>query len=193
MDIDSLTLDLRGIVEIDEDRFFQLCQRHELIRFERNADGTIVVMPLVGALTSNRNCCLTAQLGEWNREEILGVAFGSCTGFTLPNGAVRSPSAAWIKRDRWDSLSREQREVFAPVCPDFVVELRSQRDSLSRLQTKMNEYLENGTRLGWLIDLETQQVEIYRPHREVEVLDAPTSLSGEDVLPGCVLKLESIL
>lgn len=193
MDIDSLTLDFRGIVEIDLHRFFQICQKHELIRFERNADGTIVVMPLVGALTSSRNCSLTGQLGEWNREETLGVAFGSCTGFTLPNGAVRSPNAAWIKRDRWDALSREQREVFAPICPDFVVELRSQGDSLPRLQNKMNEYLENGTRLGWLIDLETRQVEIYRPDQKIEVLDTPKSLSGEETLLGFVLNLELIL
>lgn len=149
-------------------------------------------MRLVGALTSNRNANLTAQLGVWNRDESLGITFGSSVGFILPNGAVPSPDASWLRRDRWDSLTQEQKKRFPPVCPDFVVELRSDTDYLIRLQTKMQEYQDNGAILGWLIDLETRQVEIYRSGRDVEVLKSPASLSGEDVLPGFVLHFEDI-
>ena len=190
--MDALTLNLNPLIELTDEQFFQLCQLHELIRFERNADGTLLLMPLVGGTTSIRNASLTAQLGMWNRDEQLGIGFDSSTGFTLPNGAVRSPDASWLKRDRWDALTQEQKETFAPVCPDFVVELRSATDCLKRLQSKMREYRDNGTRLGWLIDLETQKVEIYRPDQEVEVLESPANLSGESVLPGFILNIESI-
>jgi Uma2 family endonuclease len=190
--MDALTLNLNPIIELTDEQFFQLCQLHELIRFERNADGTLLLMPLVGGTTSIRNASLTAQLGMWNRDEQLGIGFDSSTGFTLPNGAVRSPDASWLKGDRWDALTQEQKETFAPVCPDFVVELRSATDCLKRLQSKMREYRDNGARLGWLIDLETQKVEIYRPDQEVEVLEYPANLSGESVLPGFILNIESI-
>jgi Uma2 family endonuclease len=159
--MDALTINFAPVIQITDEQFFQLCQINELIRFERNADGTIVIMPLVGGLTSIRNANLTAQLGNWNRDA-LGVAFGSSTGFTLPNGAVRSPDLSWLKRDIWDNLTQEQKEKFAPVCPDFVLELRSDSDCLQRLQNKMREYRDNGAKLGWLIDLKTHKVEIYR-------------------------------
>lgn len=188
----ALTVNFNSIIKLTDEQFFQLCQNNELILFERNADQTLVIMPLAGGLTSNRNANLSAQLYTWNRDESLGIAFGSCTGFTLPNSAVRSPNASWLKRDRWDALTQEQKEIFAPVCPDFVVELYSDVDYLKRLQAKMYEYLDNGTKLSWLIDLETHKVEIYRQEREVEVLENPVSLSGEDVLPGFILNLESI-
>jgi Uma2 family endonuclease len=165
--MDALTLNLNPVIELTDEQFFQLCQINELIRFERNADGTLVLMPLVGGTTSICNASLTAQLGMWNRDDKLGIGFDSSTGFTLPNGAVRSPDASWLKRDRWDALTQEQKERFAPVCPDFVVELRSDTDCLKRLQEKMREYRANGARLGWLIDLETQKVEIYRPNQDV--------------------------
>ena len=190
--MDALTLNLNPIIELTDEQFFQLCQINELIRFERNADGTLLLMPLVGGTTSIRNASLTAQLGMWNRDDKLGIGFDSSTGFTLPNGAVRSPDASWLKRDRWDALTQEQKERFAPVCPDFVAELRSATDCLKRLQSKMREYRDNGARLGWLIDLENQKVEIYRPNQEVEVLESPATLSGETVLPGFVLNLELI-
>ncbi len=190
--MDALTLNLNAIIELTDEQFFQLCQINELIRFERNADGTLVLMPLVGGTTSIRNASLTAQLGMWNRDDKLGIGFDSSTGFTLPNGAVRSPDASWLKRDRWDALTQEQKERFSPVCPDFVVELRSDTDCLKRLQEKMREYRANGARLGWLIDLETRKVEIYRPNQEVEVLESPATLSGETVLPGFVLNIEPI-
>jgi Uma2 family endonuclease len=190
--MDALTLNLNAIIELTDEQFFQLCQINELIRFERNPDGKLVLMPLVGGTTSIRNASLTAQLGMWNRDDKLGIGFDSSTGFTLPNGAVRSPDASWLKRDRWEALTQEQKERFAPVCPDFVAELRSATDCLKRLQSKMREYRDNGARLGWLIDLENQKVEIYRPNQEVEVIESPATLSGETVLPGFVLNLELI-
>ncbi|MFB2937097.1 Uma2 family endonuclease [Aerosakkonemataceae cyanobacterium BLCC-F154] len=189
----TFTLNLNGIAELTDEQFFQLCQRHELIRFERNADRSIVIRPLLGGINSNRNANLTYQLGMWNRNETLGVAFASSAGFTLPNGAVRSPNASWLKREKWDALTPEQKESFTPVCPDFVVEFITSDDCLKRLRAKMQEYRENGTRLGWLIDLETGKVEIYRLNQEVEILENPATLSGEDVLPGFVLDLNSIL
>lgn len=188
----ALTVKFDPIINLTDEQFFQLCQYNELIRFERNADRTLVIMPLVGGLTSIRNANLTYQLGIWNCDDTLGVAFDSSTGFTLPNGAVRSPDASWLKRNRWNALSQEQKERFAPVCPDFVVELRSSSDCLKRLQNKMREYRDNGTSLGWLLDLETRQVEIYRSGQDVEVLQSPATLSGENVLPEFVLNLESI-
>jgi len=188
----ALTVNFNSIINLSDEQFFQLCQINELIRFERNADGTLVLMPLVGGTTSIRNASLTAQLGMWNRDDKLGIGFDSSTGFTLPNGAVRSPDASWLKRDRWDALNQEQKERFSPVCPDFVAELRSATDCLKRLQSKMREYRTNGARLGWLIDLGTRKVEIYRPNQEVEVLESPATLSGETVLPGFVLNLEPI-
>lgn len=190
--MDAITLNFAPVIQLTEEQFFELCQINELIRFERNADGSLLLMPLVGGLTSNLNANLSAQLGMWNRDESLGIAFGSSVGFILPNGAMRSPNLAWLKRDKWDALTQEEKDKFPPVCPDFVVELRSQTDCLKRLQNKMCEYLDNGARLGWLIDLETQQVEIYCPGQEVEVLESPASLSGENVLPGFVMNLESI-
>ncbi|MBD2014683.1 Uma2 family endonuclease [Microcoleus sp. FACHB-53] len=188
----ALTVNFNSVINLTDEQFFQLCQQNELIRFERNADGTLVLMPLVGGTTSISNASLTAQLGMWNRDDRLGIGFDSSTGFTLPNGAVRSPDASWLKRDRWDALTQEQKERFAPVCPDFVAELRSAADCLKRLQNKMREYRDNGARLGWLIGLETRKVEIYRPNQEVEVLESPATLSGEKILPGFVLNLDSI-
>ncbi len=190
--MDALTINFAPVLKITDEQFFQLCQINELIRFERNADGTLLLMPLVGGLTSNRNANLTAQLGVWNRDESLGIAFGSSVGFILPNGAVRSPNASWLRRDRWDSLTQKQKEGFPPVCPDFVVKLLSHTDCLKRLQNNMQEYRENGTKLGWLIDLETRQVEIYRSGRDVKLLQSPASLLGEDILPGFVLNFEDI-
>ena len=189
--MDALTINFAPVINLTDEQFFQLCQQNELIQFERNANGTLIMMPLVGGLTSNRNANLICQLEMWNQDDI-GIAFGSCTGFTLPNGAVRSPHASWLKRSRWDALTQEQKETFAPVCPDFVAELRSDTNCLKRLQEKMLEYLANGTQLGWLIDRKSQQVEIYCANTEVEIIASPMALSGEAVLPGFILNLEPI-
>lgn len=187
-----LILDLNSLIDLSEEQFFDLCQRHELIRFERNADRTLSLRPLFGGITSNRSANLCYQLVNWNRDEI-GICFSSSTGFTLPNTAVRSPTLSWLKRDKWDALTKEQKEKFAPVCPDFIVEFCTDYDDWRQLQKKMQEYLDNGCQLGWLIDLNDWQVEIYRFGKNIEVLNNPASLSGEDVLPGFILDLAAIM
>jgi Uma2 family endonuclease len=177
---------------LTDEQFYQLCQDNRDLRFERNSNGDMVIMPPTGGETSNRNSEITYQLQAWNRQNKLGVTFDSSGGFTLPNGADRSPDASWIPLEKWNSLTSQQRQKFLPLCPDFVIELRSPSDNLKSLQDKMKEYLENGTRLGWLINPKEQQVEIYRQGKEVEILDNPQTLSGENVLPNFVLDLESI-
>lgn len=149
-------------------------------------------MPPAGGRTGRRNADLTTDLNIWNRQTKLGVVFDSSTEFNLPNGGDRSPDASWIRLERWNALSEEEQETFPPICPDFVIELRSRTDSLRQLQEKMQEYLRSGLRLGWLIDPK-KQVEIYRQSRDKEVLQSPATLLGEDVLPGFVLDLKGIL
>ncbi|MUG97885.1 Uma2 family endonuclease [Scytonema sp. UIC 10036] len=185
------TLELQ--INLTDEQFFQLCQNNRDLRFERTANGELIIMPPTGGETSDRNADLTYQLRGWNRQSNLGKSFDSSGGFKLPNGADRSPDASWIKIERWAALTVEEREKFLPLCPDFVVELRSPSDSLEKLQAKMQEYIDNGARLGWLIDPKRKVVEIYRPNQKVEVRPSPTTLSGEDVLPGFVLDLSPIL
>lgn len=187
------TLDLGAVVQLTDEQFFQLCQIHRDYRFERTARGEIIIMPPAGGKTSLRNAELTFQLKAWSRQNLLGVVFDSSGGFKLPNGADRSPDAAWVRQERWDALTLEQKEKFLPLCPDFVIELRSPSDSVKTLQEKMQEYIANGAKLGWFIDPQTQTVEIYRPDQPVEVLRSPTTLSGEEVLPGFVLDVVSVM
>jgi|SRR6478672_9809775 len=184
---------LEVTIDLTDEQFFQLCQHNRDLRFERSASGELIIMPPTGSDIGSRNIDLSYQLQGWSRQNSLGLAFDSSTGFKLPNGANRSPDAAWVKRERWDALTTEEKEKFAPLCPDFVVELRSKTDSLEKLQAKMREYIENGARLGWLLDRKNQRVEIYRMNGEIEILQSPSSLSGEDVLPGFVLDLKTIL
>jgi len=151
------------------------------------------VNPPTGWETGERNRSLTGQLDRWYEEnEDLGKAFDSSTGFILPNGATRSPDASWVSRERWQALTPEQKGTFANICPDFVVELRSSSDTLKSLQDKMREYIDNGAKLGWLLDPQHRRVEIYRPGKDVEVLENPAELSGEAVLPGFVLNLRRV-
>jgi len=174
--------------------FWKLCQVNPELRLERTARGVLEIMPPTSGGTGQRNGWLTAQIVLWTMDDGSGAAFDSSTGFTLPNGAIRSPDASWILNERWNALTTEQREVgFAPISPDFVVELRSQSDTKEKVRQKMCEYIEQGVRLGWIIDPLDGTVEIYRPGRPVEILDKPTTLSGEDVLPGFVLQLKGIL
>ncbi|MEH2258412.1 Uma2 family endonuclease [Nostoc sp.] len=180
-------------IDLTDEQFFQMCQKNRDYRFERTASGELLIMPPTGSDTGNRNFDMVVELGIWNKQTKLGKGFDSSTGFTLSNGAERSPDASWVKIERWNALTPEQQEKFAPICPDFVVELRSRTDSLKELQEKMQEYIENGTQLGWLIDRKNKRVEIYRPGKDVEVLDNPASLSGENVLPGFVLDLQQIM
>jgi len=195
--MDAATITLPSTLELKIDltdaQFFQLCQNNSDLRFERTAKGELLIMSPTGGETSNRNFEIVVQLGIWNKKNNLGVGFDSSGGFILPNGAARSPDASWVKRDRWEALTQQQRRKFLPLCPDFVVELCSPTDSLKQTQAKMQEYIDNGASLGWLIDAEARRVEIYRPNQDVEILENPATLSGEDVLPGFVLSLQQIM
>ncbi|MGK7884897.1 MAG: Uma2 family endonuclease [Crocosphaera sp.] len=179
-------------LQMTDEQFFQLCQDNRDLRFERNSNGDILIMPPTGGETGNRNIEISYQVQAWSRQNKLGIAFDSSTGFKLPNKADRSPDASWIPLEKWNNLTPQQRQKFLPLCPDFVIELRSPSDSLKALQNKMKEYLENGTKLGWLINPKTKQVEIYRQGKDTEILDNPITLSGEDILPDFVLDLELI-
>ncbi|NET35670.1 MAG: Uma2 family endonuclease [Cyanothece sp. SIO1E1] len=189
----AVTVNLSPPFELTDDTFFQLCQNNPDVKFERTANGELVVMSPVGGEGGKREADLTFELVGWNRQSDLGIVFSSSAGFKLPNGADRSPDAAWVKQERWDALTPEQRRTFPPIAPDFVIELRSETDDLETLRAKMREYMASGVRLGWLINPKGRQVEIYRPGQPVEILDAPNSLSGEDVLPGFLLDLSRIL
>ncbi|MGB7711137.1 MAG: Uma2 family endonuclease [Microcoleus sp.] len=188
----TLTLNLNPIIKLTDDQFFQLCQENENIRLERTAKGELIIMSPAGGETSNSNAGLTAQIWIWNQQNRLGKVFDSSGGFKLPNGANRAPDACWVKLERWNALTPEQQKKFPPICPDFVVELISPSDSLKETQDKMREYQDNGAVLGWLINRKSRQVEIYRPNQEVQLLESPATVSGEDVLPGFILNLESI-
>ncbi|NEP31791.1 MULTISPECIES: Uma2 family endonuclease [unclassified Moorena] len=185
----AFTVSFKSIIELTDDQFYKLCRNNPEIKFERNAKGEVIIMSPTGGETGNHNAEIIIDLGIWNRKAKLGVCFDSSTCFKLPNGADRSPDVAWIKQQRWDALKPEQRQKFPPICPDFVLELMSPTDRLTVTQAKMEEYLKNGVSLGWLINPQARQVEIYRPGQVVEVLESPKTLSGEEVLPGFVLDL----
>jgi len=177
---------------ISHEQFVQLAWVNQNLQLERTATGQLIVMPPTGSDTGNKNADILGQLWLWNRQTQLGQIFDSSSGFHLPNGADRSPDVSWIGQDRWDTLTPEEKSGFAPLCPDFVLELRSKHDSLESLQQKMQEYQENGAKLGWLIDRNRKKVEIYRPKKSVEVQNSPNSLSGKDILPGFTLDLSEI-
>ncbi|OBQ12868.1 Uma2 family endonuclease [Anabaena sp. AL09] len=177
--MNALTVSLKSVIDMTDDQFFQLCQNNRELRFERNANGELIIMSPAGGETGNRNGRLNQQLFNWTDADGTGIAFDSSTGFKLPNGADRSPDASWIKLERWDALTDEEKRKFPPICPDFVIELLSPSDSLKTTQEKMKEYIDNGVRLGIL-------------SKEVEVLDSPATVSGEDVLKGFVLNLGMI-
>jgi Uma2 family endonuclease len=190
--MNTYTLNLDHAIEMNDDQFYQLCRNNPDLKFERNAYGELIIMPPTGGETGRRNSSLITDVNIWNRQTQLGQVFDSSTCFKLPNGADRAPDVFWILQERWDRLTPEQKEKFPPICPDFVIELMSPSDALKMVQEKMQEYRDNGAKLGWLLNRKDQQVEIYRPNREVEVLQAPSSLSGETVLPGFVLDLTAI-
>jgi Uma2 family endonuclease len=188
---EPLTLDVKSVGLTDE-QFYQLCADNPELRLELTANRELVIMSPTGGKTGRRNTKLTQRLANWAERDGTGEAFESSTGFSLPNGAKRSPDASWVKRARWASLTEAQKDEFIPLCPDFVVELRSTKDRLTTLQAKMVEYIENGAELGWLIDPKTQRVYIYRPGRPVECLESPSALSGDPVLSGFVFDLSEI-
>lgn len=178
------------LTEQDYERF---CAQNPELRVELNQEGKMIIMLPVTTRGGNRNFILTGRFFAWVEKDETGVGFDSSTGFTLPNGAKRSPDAAWIRRERWEALTEAQQNEFAPICPDFVIELRSKSDRLSALQEKLAEYIANGAQLGWLIDPLEQQVHIYRPAAPVTILAQPTELSGEPLLSGFRLNLKGIL
>ncbi|NJK68776.1 MAG: Uma2 family endonuclease [Microcoleus sp. CSU_2_2] len=177
---------------VTREQFVELAIANRDLQLERTATGELIVNPPTGDDTGKINLEISGQIWLWNHQTQLGLAFSSSTGFDLPNRAIRSPDASWVRQPRWDALTSEERAGFAPIAPDFVVELGSESDRMQPLRDKMKEYMENQVRLGWSIDPKNRKVEIYRLNQEVEVLDNPASLSGEDVLPGFVLDLAEV-
>jgi Uma2 family endonuclease len=188
----AVILNLDALTTLTPDQFWALSLTNRDVRLELTAAGKLIVMPPTGWESGKRNSNLNVDLGMWNRQAKLGVVFDSSTGFILPNGAVRSPDAAWVKQDRMDALNPKP-EGFLSLAPDFAIELRSVTDSARDIREKMKEYRDNGVRLGWFLNPQAKEVEIYRIGQEVELLKSPPSLSGEDVLPGFVLDLKGIL
>ncbi|HQU85801.1 MAG TPA: Uma2 family endonuclease [Pyrinomonadaceae bacterium] len=177
---------------MNDDEFFDFCQRHKDLRIEMEANGEIIFMPPTGTETGIKNFKLTTKFGNWVEKDGSGEGFDSSTGFVLPNGAKRSPDLSWMTLEKWNAIPKAKRKKFAPVCPDFVVELRSETDNLNKLKEKMKEYIENGASLGWLIDAAKRKVYVYRPNAEVETLENPTEISGEPLLKGFTLNLKEI-
>lgn len=186
-----LTLDIRAL-DMTEDQFLKLCSDNGDFRLELTAKRELIIMPPTGSATGGHNSDLNGFLFVWSRRDGTGKTFDSSTGFTLPNGSIVSPDASWILLSRWQTLTEEEQDRFAPICPDFVIELRSPSDNLPDVQGKMEEYIENGVRLGWLIDPSQRRVYIFRPGKAAEVLEDPATVSGSPVLPGFTLDLREI-
>ncbi len=187
-----LTVNFPALKSMSVEQFYEFCLANRDLRIERTASGEVIIMSPAFSDTGNRNFKIALQLGNWAEQDGTGETFDSSAGFTLPNGAIRSPDASWIKLERWNALTEEQKASFAPICPDFAIELRSSSDTLRGLQDKMQEYIDNGALLGLLIDRKNRKVYIYRPNREPEILDNPETVSGDPVLPGFVLQMAKI-
>jgi Uma2 family endonuclease len=187
------TINLQPTLELTDVQFDQIYQNNRDLKFERTARGSLVIMSLTGGETGERNAEINGQLWLWNRQSKLGHLYDSSTGFRLPNEAIRSPDAAWVSQSRWEALTPEQRKKRVPLCPDFVVELKSSTDDVEDLRLKMAEYIENGLQLGWLIDPDEKMVEVYRSGCAIEVLTKPVELSADEIMPGFVLDLTGIL
>lgn len=187
-----LTVNFPAIAQMTHAQFYDFCQANRELRIECTAAGEVIIMPPTFSDTGNRNIKVSQQLANWADRDSTGEVFDSSTGFTLPNGAVRSPDASWIRRNRWNALTDEEKASFAPICPDFVVELRSASDALATLQAKLQEYINNGAVLGFLIDRKNRTCYIYRPDQPPEVLEHPEVVSGDPELPGFNLQLTKI-
>lgn len=190
-----MTLRFGPRARLTDKLFAAIAAENDELRLERTATGDLEIMSPAASGASNKNFLLSIRFGRWTENEGrgLGVGFDSSAGFTLPNGAIRSPDASWIAQERWETVTSEPASAFLHICPDFVVELRSSSDRIRKLREKMREYMTQGARLGWLIDPLTGNVEIYRPGQPVERLLRPAKLSGEEVLPGFVLELKGIV
>lgn len=187
-----LTVNFPSLVQMTNEQFYEFCQANGDLRIERTANGEVIIISAAFSDTGNRNFNIAAQLGYWTEQDGAGIGFDSSAGFTLPNGAMRSPDASWIELERWNALTDAQKASFAPICPSFVIELRSSSDRLIKLQEKMQEYIDNGASLGWLIDRQNRKVYIYRPNREVEILENPETVTGNPELPGFILRMAKI-
>ncbi len=188
----ELLLHMKPVLDLNDDQFYEFCRLNSELRIERTAEGDIIVMPPTGGETGRKNARLLTLFVNWDVVENSGVSFDSSTGFILPSGATRSPDIAWVRKSRLATLTAEQKQKFIPLCPDFVLELRSLSDSLSSVKEKMAEYIANGAELGWLLDAVNRTVLIYRPGGRVDVLDDPETISGEPVLPGLVVNIRRI-
>ncbi|GBF82443.1 Uma2 family endonuclease [Aphanothece sacrum] len=189
--MNTITLNVKP-VQLTDEEFYQLCQVNQAWRLELTAKGELLIMSPLGGKSGSREARLISKIWLWNEQTKLGIVFSSSTVFRLPNGGKRSPDVAWVKLERWDSLTDEEQEKFPPLCPDFLIELRSRTDNLEDLQEKMAEYLDAGLRLGWLINPQQQQVEIYRLNQDKEIISLPANLSGEDVLHDFILDIPVI-
>ena len=185
-------LDLKPLIKLTQEDFYQICQLNPELYLELSRNGELIIMSPVGGESGHREADLIFQVSLWNRQNKLGLVFSSSTVFNLPNGGSRSPDVAWVTREKWEALSATEKQKFPPICPDFVIELRSASDRLKPLQEKMVEYLDCGLKLGWLINPQNNNVEVYRPQQAVEVFTLPISLSGENVLPGFSLLIEKM-
>ena len=189
---DRVVLNVRSL-GLTDDQFLRLCSDNRDFRIEMSAQGELIIMPPPGSMTGRRNFIIVQRLANWSEQDGTGVGFGADTGFTLPNSSKRGPDAAWMSRERWNRIPEEQQEKLAPVCPDFVIELRSPSDRLSDVQAKMEEYIANGARLGWLLDPFDNCVTIYRPGQPPERIEKPTVVHGDPVLPGFEFDFREIL
>ena len=189
---EPLVVHTRPVIDMDEEQFFQFCQLNRDLQIERTAEGDIIIMAPEAGSSGRGSSKLVAMFEQWAEHNGAGQVFGPSTGFTLPNGAMRSPDVAWVRNDRLDALTEEEWQKFLPLCPDFVLELRSPSDAMGALQKKMEEYRENGAQLGWLLDPVSKRVHVYRPGAAVEVLDNPATVAGEPVLRGFVLDVLQI-
>jgi Uma2 family endonuclease len=188
----AFTISLEPVIHITDEQFYELCQANPDVKFERSAAAELIIMAPTGGETGSYNSEINADFVIWNRKTQLGKVFDSSTCFKLPKGGERSPDVAWVTLERWNTLTREQKRKFPPIAPDFVLELLSPTDSLEKTQAKMQEYMNSGVRLGWLVDRDNHYVEIYRINQSVEVLRNPEQLSGEDVLPEFVLNMDVV-
>ncbi|MGF1492365.1 MAG: Uma2 family endonuclease [Microcoleaceae cyanobacterium] len=187
-----IVLQMRPVFEMSDEQFFQFCQLNRDYRIERNAAGEMIIMSPTGSETGNRNFKLAQQLANWTDQDGTGIGFDSSSGFKLPSGADRSPDIAWMTLEKWSRIPPDQQTKFAPVCPDFVVEIRSPSDTIKPIQEKLQEYIDNGASLGWLVDRKNRTVYVYRPDTAVECLDNPETVGGDPILPGFSLKMEKI-
>lgn len=187
-----LSLKLSPTITVSLEQFWQICEQNSDLQLEWSSQGELIIMPPTGGETGRSNANITAQLWLWNDQKQLGEVFDSSCGFILNNGAVRSPDCAWISTGKWQSISPSQRQKFLPLCPDFVIEILSPTDNVKITRAKMQEYMDDGCMLGWLINCSTQEVEVYTLKKDVEILTHPMEVSGGEILPGFTLNLNKI-